>query len=159
MIYMYSLFLDKINDDHLQFRYYRNHFAKKDDLTISQFRQKIVISVSSFCFMAHLIACVFYYVSSCSLHIPENLQQQRDSNSPCPVGTWTYICELVKYFDLRTMYYIKLWYAEDITFCYFQTLRKLRSTWNPTNSILGGWIDYQFTDFNQIIIATVLLTK
>ncbi|ODN03013.1 Cyclic nucleotide-gated olfactory channel [Orchesella cincta] len=47
------------------YRYYAFYMKKKDDLSISPFRLKIQLSVSSFVLMAHYIACVFYKISHC----------------------------------------------------------------------------------------------
>ncbi|CAL8137954.1 unnamed protein product [Orchesella dallaii] len=47
------------------YRYYSFYMKKKDDLSISPFRLKIQLSVSSFVLMAHYIACVFYKISHC----------------------------------------------------------------------------------------------
>ncbi|ODM98214.1 RNA polymerase-associated protein CTR9, partial [Orchesella cincta] len=47
------------------YHYFKYQTSRKDDLNISIFRYKITLSVTSFCLMAHMLACIFYWISPC----------------------------------------------------------------------------------------------
>ncbi|CAG7786966.1 unnamed protein product [Allacma fusca] len=59
-------------------RYYRTQSGTKDSISVTTFRYNLSISVPFFFTMAHLLACVFYYISSC-----DSIQRS------CRQGTWT----------------------------------------------------------------------
>lgn len=70
-------------------KYYKYQLGRKYNINISTFRYKITISISSFCLMAHMLACIFYTISPC---VP-----LEDSSDLCPrkslaEETWTHTC-------------------------------------------------------------------
>lgn len=87
---------------YLQYRYYTFYMKKKDDLSVSPFRLKIQLSVSSFILMAHYIACIFYKISHChdqpGQRPCQNLKQISPGNfTGLDTYTWTYECKSTEY--------------------------------------------------------------
>ncbi|CAG7728316.1 unnamed protein product [Allacma fusca] len=68
--------------------YYRSHNERRGSITETAFRYNLIMSVSSFALMVHLLACIFYGISECDPSLVTS-SGQIISNVVCKEGTWT----------------------------------------------------------------------